>query len=191
MKRVKIISDTIQEFWERYYFCGNYFQKNGKRLHREVWKFYKGEIPKGFIVHHIKEDKSKNQIEDFELMIRAKHVLHHIKKRKPIPITKQCREAANKWHGSEDGRKWHNKHYENTKKNLQKKIERECSWCGEIFESKRKNVDVFCSGKCRTASRKASGIDDIEKICEVCSKFYMANKYSKVKTCSKICKRKL
>ena len=47
--QVSRISDTIQEFaGERFYLCGLYFQRKGNRLHREVWKYHRGEIPKGF-----------------------------------------------------------------------------------------------------------------------------------------------
>ena len=191
MEKVKIISDTIQEFLgERYYLCGNYFQKNGIRLHREVWEFHKEEIPEGFHVHHKKEDRSKNQIEDLQLLTESEHLSLHMKDRIMI-FSPQCREAANKWHGSEAGKKWHDKHYENTKDALHQSFERECTWCGEIFESKRKNVDAFCSNNCKSAYRRASGVDDIEKICEVCSKPFTTSKYSKVRACSRSCGRKL
>ena len=63
--KVTVISPTIQEFnGERFYLCGNYFQHKGKRLHVAVWKYHNGDIPKGYHIHHIDEDRTNNQIEN-------------------------------------------------------------------------------------------------------------------------------
>ena len=67
IRKVIVISDTIQEFnGVRYYKCGNYFQCEGIRLHREVYTYHKGKIPKGFHVHH-KKDTNKNNIWQLQL----------------------------------------------------------------------------------------------------------------------------
>lgn len=77
--QVSKISDTIQEFaGERFYLCGLYFQRKGKRLHREVWKYHRGEIPKGFHVHHKDGDRSNNQIENLLLVEKSEHLSMHM-----------------------------------------------------------------------------------------------------------------
>ena len=54
---------------------GYYGRTEGKRtlLHRDVWRFYHGVIPKGFDVHHIDRDRSNNDITNLELMDHAEH----------------------------------------------------------------------------------------------------------------------
>jgi hypothetical protein len=51
--------------------------------HRKVWEDAHGPIPKGYIVHHINEDKQDNRLENLQLMRRADHnTLHHAGKPK-------------------------------------------------------------------------------------------------------------
>ena len=67
---VKVISNTVQKFnGESYYLCGQYFQRKGKRLHRTVWEFHNGTIPKGYHVHHKDGNRSNNAIENLTLML--------------------------------------------------------------------------------------------------------------------------
>jgi hypothetical protein len=46
-------------------------------IHRDIWKHFNGEIPEGFIVHHVDGDQANNSIENLALMSRADHVLEH------------------------------------------------------------------------------------------------------------------
>lgn len=76
--RVHVISDTIQEFnGERFYLCGNYFQHNGKRLHRAVWEYHFGPVPDGCDIHHIDGDRGHNDAENLACMARTEHHKHH------------------------------------------------------------------------------------------------------------------
>lgn len=46
--------------------------------HRYVWELNFGTIPKGYVIHHIDEDKSNNDISNLQMMTRAEHIiLHH------------------------------------------------------------------------------------------------------------------
>jgi len=53
----------------------NLHQTRGKRtlLHRDVWEFYKGPIPKGWDIHHIDLDRENNAIENLECLPKAEH----------------------------------------------------------------------------------------------------------------------
>ncbi|MCF2717851.1 HNH endonuclease [Paenibacillus sp. UKAQ_18] len=42
-------------------------------LHRDVWVYHKGEIPDGWDIHHIDEDKDNNDISNFECLPKAEH----------------------------------------------------------------------------------------------------------------------
>lgn len=53
-----------------------YFAKtNGNRnlMHRDVWEFYKGEIPENYDVHHRDENKENNEINNLECLPKAEH----------------------------------------------------------------------------------------------------------------------
>ena len=52
-----------------------------KRMHRYVWEYYNGEIPKGFQIHHIDHDKSNNDISNLEMISRSKHAKIHANER--------------------------------------------------------------------------------------------------------------
>ena len=76
---VQIISSTAQKFnGETYYLCGNYFQRKGKRLHREVWTYHNGDIPKGYHVHHIDHNRSNNSIDNLNLIKGTEHLHQHM-----------------------------------------------------------------------------------------------------------------
>ena len=57
---------------------GSYYQnsKNGK-YHRYLWKKYNGEIPKGWVVHHIDCDSSNNDIGNLQCMSLSEHIILH------------------------------------------------------------------------------------------------------------------
>lgn len=72
--------------------------KNGKnyQLHRLIWETYKGEIPKGYIIHHINGNKKDNRIENLACISQKEHNIIHAKDR---PIWNKGLTAKNskKW----------------------------------------------------------------------------------------------
>ena len=46
-------------------------------LHRYIWEKEKGKIPKGWDIHHVDEDKSHNEISNFECLPKADHTRKH------------------------------------------------------------------------------------------------------------------
>lgn len=45
----------------------------------------------------------------------------------------------------------------------------------------------FCSNRCKSAHRRASGVDDILKSCVRCGTLFLNSRYSKQKFCSRVC----
>ncbi|WP_413881402.1 HNH endonuclease [Desulfobacula sp.] len=183
----KIISETIQEFdGNRYYLCRKHFQRRGVLLHREVWKWNNGEIPKGYVVHHKDHDSSNNNLENLRLLRRGIHNAYHAKNSDHANWIKAMHKGAKKWHGSENGKDWHKLHYErDCKEKMHKKFKKVCEFCGTEFEGNF--CSKFCSNNCKSANRRSKGFDNIPKICPVCGKEFQTNKYQQAKTCSKKC----
>lgn len=77
---------------KKYYASGNgYYKHKGHYLHRDMWEYYRGEIPEGFIVHHINGDKEDNRPENLECIPEIAHRLSHSndKRVRSTPAEKQ------------------------------------------------------------------------------------------------------
>jgi len=166
-----------------------------KRLHRYVWEKHNGEIPKGHHIHHMDGNKNNNDISNLQLLRAEEHAFHHGKE--PINIQKMKEKVqpigikkAVDWHRSEEGYKWHKEHYEQMKDKFHVSKEFTCEYCGTLFQSIDTKQNRFCSNKCKSAWRRASGIDDEVRKCEHCGNEFKANKYSKTRFCSKSCSNK-
>lgn len=192
MQTVRVISPRRQEFeGVCYYLCGFYFQRKGVRLHRLVYERFKGPIPAGYHVHHIDGNRSNNEPGNLQLLLGEVHGQEHgrteVQRRHLEAIGERGRAAAAEWHGSEDGKKWHREQYERHCKDvLHARAPLQCLHCGVTYEGlpKRQN---FCGNNCKSAWRRASGVDDEQRQCVVCGANFAANKYAKTKACSREC----
>ena len=157
-----VISPTAQEFnGERYYLCGFYFQRNGRRLHRAVWKYNRGDIPKGYHVHHRDNCRSNNAIENLELLTAFDHLSLHGNPN--ARLTDAARAKAAEWHGSDEGRLWHSRHYrESIAPTMAKRTTLACQHCGQPFEARLVLAarSKFCGNNCKArALRKRRAIE--------------------------------
>ena len=128
----KIISETVQEYrGKNYYFCGKYYQKNGVRLHRLVWKDANGEIPSRCHIHHKDKDRTNNQLSNLECLSFAEHAKEHndeVRKKTSRKNIKKAIDAAVFWHKSDEGKVWHKEHWRKhckaifTKKSITKNL---------------------------------------------------------------------
>jgi hypothetical protein len=181
-----------------YYLCSSISSnKIRERMHRYVWMFFNGAIPKGYQVHHINGDRGNNVISNLQLLkMRAHQSLHGRKndeKHHDVMVARMdyAREYASEWHGSKAGKLWHKEHYKRTKAVLREKKVMVCECCGKEFAAEYHGVNRFCSNKCNAAQRRKSGIDDITKRCMHCGKEFVSNKYAKRECCSRKCAGKL
>lgn len=187
-----VISDTIQEFdGRRYYFCGGrYYRAKGKLLHRAVWEKNCGPVPDGWHVHHKDRNRHNNAIENLDCLPSfahqsGEHGAEHGARGK-LSI-KQAAVSARVWHGSDAGKRWHQKQYDkHCAPALFKEREVPCRQCGNTATVRNYN-GAFCSNKCKSAWRRAAGLDNEQRTCAVCNKTFKANKYTKIKTCSRAC----
>lgn len=168
-----------------------------KRMHRYVWEFYNGSIPKGYCVHHIDHNRGNNDISNLVIMKKNQHSKMHGDERAERfyrdmieNLNVKARPKASEWHGSEKGKEWHKKHYQECKEKLHLERDFVCEQCGKAFKSTQTN-SKFCSNACKSAYRRSSGVDDVVRTCEICGKEFFVNKYSKSVTCSTSCANKL
>lgn len=178
-----------------YYLSSRAIGERRKRLHVYIWEQEKGEIPKGFQVHHIDGNKFNNCVENYSLLSASKHSESHgrtlTKEQKDClrkNIIEKAQPKAKEWHGSEDGIKWHKEHYGLSLGMVQLK-DFTCEQCGKNFKSKY--APRFCSNNCKSAYRRKQGVDNVEKICSICGKVIVKNKYSKNKCCGVEMKMKI
>lgn len=165
-ERVNVLSPTSQEFRGiKYYKCGFYFQRKGRRLHRVVWEHHRGSIPKGYHVHHADRDRSHNQIENLELLTAYSHLSLHGDPN--ARVSENARKLAAAWHGSDEGRKWHSEHWQrNIAPRMAERVTLSCKICGKDFEARRvfAGRTKFCSNNCKAKDlRKRRAADRAEK----------------------------
>lgn len=149
--KVIMVSETIQEFnGVRFYLCDKYYQNKGKRLHRAVWEYHRGPIPKGFHVHHKTHDRSKNDIEDLELLPDGHHLSYHSKINKDGAkgkehMLKHVIPKAVAWHKSEAAKEVHSR----IGKIKKERYEKKCEVCGGTFTTAHMTRGKFCGGACK------------------------------------------
>lgn len=156
-------------------------------LHVEVWKSQNGPIPKGHHVHHKDENTGNNSIDNLALMPGGDHLSFHGKKHTPdLEQLAAIRILTKEWHASEEGRLWHSEH---AKKNWEHRKPNRfiCVHCGKPFYSLLTSATKFCGNNCKSAARRESGVDDIQRICASCGVVFTTNKYSRQLACSRAC----
>ena len=164
-------------------------------LHREIWQSAHGEIPKGFHIHHKDGNPSNNSLDNLECISAEKHISGHSiefhanadNKRRVRQHLEAIRPLTKAWHRSGEGLAKHREIGAQAYKHF-KPQPKPCKQCGKSFLPKALGSrDLFCSGKCKAAWRRASGVDDVERICPVCGTVFKRNKYAGVITCSRAC----
>ena len=97
---------------------GERYYSNGRtRMHRYVWEFYNGKIPKGYDIHHKDGNTDNNTIENLECITEEEHNRKHAEERKLRGVSEKQRqhlahiqELAKQWHASPEGLEWHRQH---------------------------------------------------------------------------------
>jgi endogenous inhibitor of DNA gyrase (YacG/DUF329 family) len=168
-------------------------QRGVGRLHEEIWKAIHGPIPEGSHIHHGDHNPLNNAPENLECLTAEQHRRHHGKDVERFCVDEwlhhldAIRPAAAAWHRTEEGRAWHAEHARNQWAERES-AERRCDHCGTPYGTKsRKGDERFCTVKCRTAARRVSGVDLVERCCAWCDKPFTTNKNKKARFCSKAC----
>lgn len=174
--------------------------RNGAQaLHRDIWRAANSEIPDGYDIHHRDGNPMNNDLANLQLMTVADHQALHTAERhasgfyrtpERLARLDAIRSLSKPWHSSEAGRELHAR---NGKKVIEALATRQaiCTRCGKTFEFKSLQIPSYCSGACKAAHRRSSGLDDEVRTCGYCDKEFRINRYSKTRQCSKLCGQKL
>lgn len=183
------------KYWQRNYYRG---KRDGKwgYLHRHVYEDNFGPIPDGHQVHHRDGDPLNNAPANLVALTRKGHMAAHWTPERRDDqrqrFIAQAHPAAREWHLSERGRALHRrlgkKSWEGKKR---VPAPAPCAHCGKPFDTYYPTRARFCSNRCLTAARVASGVDNVVKRCAVCDAPFVVNKYANRKTCSPRCSAEL
>lgn len=135
---------------------------NKKYLHRDIWIFHNGSIPKGFDIDHIDGNCLNNSIDNLQCLTKAEHMKKHSESR--------------------DYSKWGKKAW-----SLWRKEEKECCVCHKKYQVYRASQSRYCSDSCVSWGRYKSGKDNLEKECQECKEMFYYNKYKPKVSCSRKC----
>lgn len=167
-------------------------------MHRYVWEYYNGKIPKGYEIHHIDFDRSNNDISNLQLLTKSKHRKIHAdlltdeqREWKRNNLNTKARPKAIEWHKSKAGSEWHKEHMKMQRELGTFKHKLICTNCGKTYVGEVNGPNTFCSNACKSAYRRRSGKNLEERICTVCGNKFMTDKYKKAQTCSRSCANRL
>ncbi|MGH3203874.1 MAG: HNH endonuclease signature motif containing protein [Streptosporangiaceae bacterium] len=166
------------------------------RLHEEIWKDANGPIPEGCHIHHKDENPLNNDPANLVCLTDAEHREYHAEGwseqgRTPghLAHLEAIRPLTVAWHRSKEGRAWHRKHGAEAMA-ARELVTFACEQCGKSYETlNRGDGTRFCSNACKSAWRRAAGLDDIERTCHQCGNTFRASKYSKTAHCGRSCGR--
>ena len=169
-------------------------QHGRRRLHEDLWIDAYGPIPPGYHVHHRDHDTLNNDLDNLICIPRGEHQQHHKDSRRGVECTPEqlahlakIRDLAAEWHRSPEGREWHVEHGRRTWDG-RPHVERTCEHCGIDYLTRVfGGHERFCSNACKSAARRASGVDNVDKLCVVCGSVFTANRYARAVTCSRKC----
>lgn len=167
--QVEIIDETHQRFNGVNYRRNKrgWFQSPYETLHRAVWKFHNGEIPKGYDIHHVDFDKANNDISNLQMLTRKEHKQIHAARLNHEFVCEMCGETF-------------------STSAVRAKYCPSCRKKSKPSKQKPKPVDEFAK-RMKVAARRIQTISNRLRTCEHCGKLYILPSNSHRKTCSDAC----
>lgn len=170
-------------------------QRGVQLLHIEIWKTHNGPVPDGCEIHHADFNPLNNDPDNLVCLTIAEHKEAHREQGRARGRTPERLEHMDRirpltvaWHGSDEGREWHRQHAAEMGFGARGIRPAVCDQCGADFvDPSPSGHSRFCSNNCKSAFRRASGVDNVPRICARCRAEFMVNKYSVQKHCGREC----
>ena len=185
--KVEIVDDKHQKF-DGVTYKQN---KNGHfgRIHRAVYHYYFGDIPEGYEIHHIDENKANNDISNLVMLTKLEHRQLHIPKGQSFYKQKKifiCENCGKEYEAFDVG----NNRFCSAEcmykvaYRERKTIIKTCPRCGKQFYTK-KEKQIYCSRSC--GGKNPKKCRRIKKICPICGKEFETRLSVNRPTCSREC----
>lgn len=201
--RVEVVDDNHQRF------NGLTFYKDKKRgyyytsigVHQAVWRYYCGDIPFDFNIHHVNENKADNDIENLQIKSRSEHAYEHGQRSDKKTFT--CVVCGKEFEASP--RSCRDNPCCSTRCRAQKnrkpfkdvKEVRQCIVCGKSFLTSKYRDAQTCSPHCTALLARQSRREGTSKQkysertesrqCVVCGNTFITRAIHKTKCCSQKC----
>ena len=193
---VQVIDGTHQEFNGKIYTKrverGDYYFCNKRRLHREVWKFHNGEIPKGCEIHHTDLNKDNNALTNLQCLTKSEHMkLHRALAGNPPPtntkVLDTCIYCGETFFTNRRKDQNHlcSKECRSAYQYRNNLVTRTCAYCGKEFSVNKHVPNLYCSREC--AQRNRYKDCHVKKICPTCGKEFETGRVADRKYCSLPC----
>ena len=151
-------------------------------LQRVVYYYYCGDIPEGYVIHHVNFNPEDNDISNLALLTRAEHgKIHNFSTRKFKAICAICGAEFESYNKS--------KYCSQNCREIAESKEKTCPACGKKFLSNDRST-VYCSPHCAQSKRRERQRESRpNKIftCQNCGKKYYGSESPLDKYCSTSC----
>lgn len=192
------IDDTHQKFNGVTYLkskSGHYIKNQS--IHQAVYRYYCGETPVGYEIHHDDLNKGNNSIANLILLTPKQHREIHNRitcLKNKICICQNCGKSYensvvtnnNRFCSKKCFNQWHKIH----KTYHEVRI---CAYCGKEFEVNKHSPSKTCSTSCgrmllyKDKPHKRDNPEKIVKVCAYCGKEFETRKWTKTRFCSISC----
>ena len=128
---------------------GHYRGYHGKYLHRAVWEYYNGVIPKGYVIHHKDFNPANNDISNLQMLTKSEHKKLHFELFEPQKFN--CDYCGKEIEFKRKGGRPHHfcspkcQHRFDFENNREIRI---CAECGKEFSAYKKGKTKYCSKEC-------------------------------------------
>lgn len=128
---------------------GYYRQSHKTFIHRDIWEFYNGKIPRGYLIHHKDFNPANNDISNLILLTYSEHKKLHTSETEPKKFI--CDYCGKEFESQYNTTKKHRFCSNRCKANWYYKNNREtriCAECGKKFDVYKNKKFQYCSRKC-------------------------------------------
>ena len=196
--KVEVVDDKNQKFDGITYKQ----DKNGHfgRIHRAVYHYYFGDIPEGYEIHHIDENKANNDISNLVMMTKSEHRSFHSQSEKKTSYI--CENCGKEYESKVSGQhkfcspKCQAAFYYKTQTEI-----RQCETCGKDFATHKYHKIRFCSAHCAGVYSAKKRLENYvpkpesekwhhimeKRFCVICGKEFETRKSRNTQTCSPAC----
>ena len=186
---VEIVDDTTQSFdGEKFYKGKDGHLKQTTTVHQRVWRYYRGDIPEGYQIHHVDLDKANNDISNLQCLTKSAHQQIHNPKGTVNQKLKTliCVQCGKQYLGHYTNRnRFCSQQCRNEYRKTHDLTKRICAYCGKPFERYPSNDAKCCSHKCAMDLKRKHQPET--RTCPVCGKSFVTAAHPDQRFCSRSC----